>query len=80
MQNTEKVEQILQELMNRTKEIRYYFTKVKTKVDCLIGTLFSEEEEKKIEQVPTAKIEQILSQNAFSFEVAAKSETIYTRL
>ena len=41
-----------------------------------IGTLNFEEEEQKLQKFSPSKIEQILSQNDFSFEVTAQSETL----
>ena len=79
MQTSEQVESILQVLINATKEIRSYLSEVKSKVDVLIGDLALEEEQK-IEQVTPSKLEQILSQNDFSFEVTAQSKTVNYRL
>ena len=79
MQTSEQVESKLQVLINATKEIRSYLSEVKSKVDVLIGDLALEEEQK-IEQVIPSKLEQILSQNDFSFEVTAQSETVKDRL
>ena len=62
-------------LINATKEIRSYLSEIKSKVDVFIGGLAFEEEQK-IEQVTPSKLEQILSQNDFSFEVIAQSETV----
>ena len=68
-------------LTNGTKEIRSSLYEVKTKFDTFIETLSSEVKEIEMnEKVPPLKLEQILSQNSFNFEVTVQSETVNTFL
>ena len=64
--------------MNGSKEIWSNLSTIKTKVESFIVTLVSEEEEEvqKLEHVSLSKLEEILSQNSFNFEVTTKSDDI----
>ena len=78
MKVSEQVESILNVLIKINKEIRINLSEVKTKLETFNETLYQKEE--KSHNVPSSKLEQILSQNDFRVEAIALSEAVNFKL